>query len=312
MIIGPTTLAMTCRKENDTDMLLVFINEDLAAMPNTALHGRLEACLKAWAPKYFRHFRDDYEYTVFECGDRGDPDRLSMDSTNHDLLIPDLYSFQAASRLRRSKHLAPPSLSEFRSRWKQLSSILFWRGRSTGTMNDQSLHSFERLLRVKTAVRFKYSKSCSIKLTGLVQLVPDTYEECLSFCKQNQILKAEVPEEMFSFFRFYPDIPGNELSWGTINKHINGSLVFRSKQESQLCYHKRMRPWEHYIPVAKDFSDLGEKHQWTLDNEEEACQIAWNGQKEAFAYLQEITYEFTRAVKHFHGLQGQSDWRSDK
>ena len=46
-----------------------------------------------------------------------------------------------------------------------------------------------------------------------------------------------------------------------------------------------MKPWEHYIPVENDLSDLLEKTQWILDNYEEASQIGANAKEFANQYL---------------------------
>jgi hypothetical protein len=36
-------------------------------------------------------------------------------------------------------------------------------------------------------------------------------------------------------------------------------------------------PWVHYVPVKSDMSDLVEKVKWLKENDEEAFQIAHNG-----------------------------------
>ena len=37
-------------------------------------------------------------------------------------------------------------------------------------------------------------------------------------------------------------------------------------------YHD-LKPWEHYVPIKKDFSDLKEKVEWLRQNDEEAKRI---------------------------------------
>ena len=39
-------------------------------------------------------------------------------------------------------------------------------------------------------------------------------------------------------------------------------------------FHDDLKPWEHYIPVRMDLSDLVEKARWTLDNRGEANRMA--------------------------------------
>jgi hypothetical protein len=38
-----------------------------------------------------------------------------------------------------------------------------------------------------------------------------------------------------------------------------------------------LEPWVHYIPLNEDFSDVEEKMQWILDNDEQAQLIAQRG-----------------------------------
>jgi|TARA_Y100000992_G_scaffold229555_1_gene160886 hypothetical protein len=46
-----------------------------------------------------------------------------------------------------------------------------------------------------------------------------------------------------------------------------------------------MKPWEHYIPVENDLSDLIEKTKWIIDNYQEAAEIGLNGKEFANIYL---------------------------
>ena len=46
-----------------------------------------------------------------------------------------------------------------------------------------------------------------------------------------------------------------------------------------------MKPWEHYIPVKNDLSDLLEKTRWIINNYSEAYEIGLNGKDFAEKYL---------------------------
>lgn len=59
-------------------------------------------------------------------------------------------------------------------------------------------------------------------------------------------------------------------------------LVDREHKE---FYYKWLVPWEHYIPVKHDMSDLVEKTRWCLDNYDQAKQIAENAYKFSTKYL---------------------------
>jgi Glycosyl transferase family 90 len=38
-----------------------------------------------------------------------------------------------------------------------------------------------------------------------------------------------------------------------------------------------LEPWMHYIPLNEDLSDVEEKMQWIIDNDDEAAKIAHRG-----------------------------------
>ena len=71
------------------------------------------------------------------------------------------------------------------------------------------------------------------------------------------------------------------------------------KQDSPYYEHfyHELEPWEHYIPFNRNLSDLIEKVQWAIDHDDEAHQIARNGQAFArerlmpdkiFCYIQKV------------------------
>ena len=73
----------------------------------------------------------------------------------------------------------------------------------------------------------------------------------------DQNLFAEkIEEKTFCNYKYYPDIPGNALSWGTINKHLMGMLIIRPASNRKLMWHGLTKPWIHYVPCCSDFSDL--------------------------------------------------------
>ena len=57
-----------------------------------------------------------------------------------------------------------------------------------------------------------------------------------------------------------------------------------------------MRPWEHYIPIKNDYSDLKEKYIWAETNLNKASKIAWEGYKVAHKYIKDVPEYFMQAV----------------
>lgn len=57
---------------------------------------------------------------------------------------------------------------------------------------------------------------------------------------------------------------------------FSNSVVFKQTSNESQWYYDALQPYEHYIPVAHDFSDLVEKYQWALQNQKRCKQIAKN------------------------------------
>jgi len=77
-------------------------------------------------------------------------------------------------------------------------------------------------------------------------------------------------------YRFLLDIGGNGYS-GRL-KYLMFSrrpLLIVERQYVEFC-HEELKPYEHFIPVKKDLSDLVEKTSWLLDNTIEGIKIAEN------------------------------------
>jgi hypothetical protein len=58
-----------------------------------------------------------------------------------------------------------------------------------------------------------------------------------------------------------------------------GSLVFKQDSPYYEHFYKQLKPGEHYVPIARDLSDLVSQLQWAVDHDKEAQKIARNGQK---------------------------------
>ena len=64
-----------------------------------------------------------------------------------------------------------------------------------------------------------------------------------------------------------------------------GSLVFKQESKYYEHFYNLLQPYNHYIPIKADLSDLTEKIQWARKHDDEAKTIAKNGQTFANNYL---------------------------
>ncbi|CAF0778672.1 unnamed protein product [Brachionus calyciflorus] len=63
------------------------------------------------------------------------------------------------------------------------------------------------------------------------------------------------------------------------------SLVLKQESKFYEHFYRDLKPYEHYVPFKKDLSDLKEKIEWVMSNDEKVRKIAVNAQNYAKEYL---------------------------
>ena len=256
-------------------------------------------CLKVWTPwlvKLHQRIRCDYRLHLSMC-DGGQAGMASMDSQDWTTLIPDLYAMQAG--LHGKNNSKPLPFPRFLARWQKRRPQVFWRGSTTGIQPGGPIADKAGLLanqRVQISLRHRNQPSCDLKISRVVQMEPGFSSAAEAWLNSEGLLAPTVQESAFGHYRYYPDIPGNALAWGTIFKHLQGCLVFRAPNKRALYHYRLMQPWKHYIPVEADFSDLDTAVGWAETHPEQAAWIAWCGQRVAQRYLRQVSTHFSDAV----------------
>jgi hypothetical protein len=194
--------------------------------------------------------------------------------------------------------------------WSDRVPIVFWRGSSTGaaTLTHQTLAGLPR---------FRLCSICanSISLRGLTDVKLSKVVQAQSEDERRRmrgrltrlgLLAAPVPQTNFLRYKFQIDIDGNTNSWGLLLKLYMGACVLKIESQWRQWYYPSLRPWEHYVPIANDLSDLEERVAWCFDNEQRAGEIAENGMK--FAHTLGFETEMRRAAERvFHVARSAVD-----
>jgi Glycosyl transferase family 90 len=73
-------------------------------------------------------------------------------------------------------------------------------------------------------------------------------------------------------------LEGNDVSSGLKWALYSNSVVLtQTPTKTSWAMEELLEPWVHYVPLADDLSDVEEKMQWVIDNDEEAQRIALRG-----------------------------------
>lgn len=260
---------------------------------------RVQQCVRAWMPwlvELHQRIGCDFRLNLSMC-DGGQAGMPSMNGQDWATLIPDLYTMQAAVKLETyGKPLAFP---RFLARWQKRRPQIFWRGSTTGIQPGGPIRDVAGLQanpRIQICLRHRNHEACNIRISRVVQMDPGFSSAAEHWLNSEGLLALPVQEAEFGRYRYYPDIPGNALAWGTIFKHLRGCLVFRAANKRALYHYRLMQPWKHYIPVEADFSDLDTAIAWAEAHPEQAAWIAWCGHRVAHRYLRQVGPHFSDAV----------------
>ncbi len=256
---------------------------------------RAHHCFEKWIPSIIKSAKitDQAISLDFHMGDGGSRGYLSMEQDNSKNLIPDIYSFSASSEITK-KNKIKQEFNDFKNIWLNKENKIFWRGTTTGR-EYKSINELESIERIKICKIYKNKKNIDIKITKIRQnLISDI--KVKKYLIAEDIFAKEVLEDKFASYRYYPDIPGNSLGWGTVKKFLSGNLIFKPNHKKQLFYYQFLHPWIHFIPVKDDFSDLEEKFNWSQENIDQTIKIAYRGYITIYDYLQNIDKHFIDSI----------------
>eukprot|EP00591_Stephanopyxis_turris_P008241 CAMPEP_0195508116 /NCGR_PEP_ID=MMETSP0794_2-20130614/1411_1 /TAXON_ID=515487 /ORGANISM="Stephanopyxis turris, Strain CCMP 815" /LENGTH=452 /DNA_ID=CAMNT_0040634995 /DNA_START=340 /DNA_END=1701 /DNA_ORIENTATION=+ len=148
---------------------------------------------------------------------------------------------------------------ESRYPWESKIRKAVWRGSATG--HFLNLHWRPRVKMVKAAMGH-----------------PDTMDIAFSSDEGYSVSGPRVPEHLirepikqedFMKYRAIVDIDGNGWSSRFGELTCYNSVVIKVRGEYQAYFEKELRPWEHYIPMKPDFSDLELAVEFALSPENE-------------------------------------------
>lgn len=209
------------------------------------------------------------------CGDRSDH-----------ILIPDPEFFKSRGYAQAREYFARQETP-----WEQRSAPFFWRGSSLG----QKHHAIADMPRARLCQIANRAPADTFDV-GIVDVF-DVSESDAAQLRAMGLIKERVPWKQLNRYRFHIDIDGHANSWaGLFRKLLSGGVVLKVASPNQYAqwYYDRLKPWENFVPVRSDLSDLLEVAAYCRAHDAVAQQIAHNGRELALA----LTYdrEFASAV----------------
>ncbi|KAF7369304.1 CAP10 domain-containing protein [Mycena venus] len=155
--------------------------------------------------------------------------------------------------------------------WDAKMSRLYWRGKASGgQISGSNYRAFPRFRAVD--IGRGRPDLMDVTISGFHK------DLCGPDCDPTKI-KAEYNingksarrEEIYKY-KYALDLDGNSFSGRYLGLLRSGSLVFKSTVFDEY-FNDWLRPFEHYIPVLPDLSDLVQKIEWAIANDAEAHAI---------------------------------------
>ncbi|KAJ7613450.1 glycosyl transferase family 90-domain-containing protein [Roridomyces roridus] len=188
-----------------------------------------------------------------------------------DILFPSQYHY--ASSWYSGKISEPNDIE-----WAKKEPKLYWRGSSNGGhIVGQNYHNFPRFRLV--TIGNAHPDIMDTHISGFWG------SHCTYECEARPIEEEydigdqwHMPREAVHRFRYVLDVDGNTFSGRYLGLLKSGSLVFKTTGFTEY-FSDWLRPYEHYIPVKVDLSDLVDRVRWAIDNDDEAKRIQQAGQR---------------------------------
>ncbi|KAJ6536921.1 glycosyl transferase family 90-domain-containing protein [Mycena capillaripes] len=176
--------------------------------------------------------------------------------------------------------------------WAAKKNQLYWRGTSSGGhIIGNNYRDFTRFRLVQLASN--HSDIIDAKISSWFD--PHCTFDCDAdeIKKEYDIVEQKAPREAVYNYKYLLDVDGNTFSGRYAGLLKSGSLVFKVHSPGyesdwyterwfqstafQEFFSDWLRPYEHYIPVELDLSDLVDRLKWAMENEEEARAIQDRG-----------------------------------
>ncbi len=179
--------------------------------------------------------------------------------------------------------------------WEAREDLLFWRGRGTHRherLDGGPVAALSDAPRIATALRLRDHPWADVKILG-AWIQPETEAEVLAWLRAERIYGAGRPMTEHARYKFQLDIDGVANAWALFERLLGGSCVLKVGSPFEMWFYDRLRPWEHFVPVAHDGSDLEARLDWCLSHPAEARAVAEAGQRFALAHTYDVALEET-------------------
>jgi len=194
-------------------------------------------------------------------------------------------------------------------RWGDRKPVAFWRGSTTGIPDASGgWSSLPRAKLCQMAQRHDRVGLLDVGFSSVAQLD----EEAAKQIRNSGLMREFVSWQEWNRYKYHIDIDGNSSPWSNLfQRLLTGSPVLKVESSRGLTqwYYDELRPWQNYVPIASDMSDLIDKVKWLGRNDRTAQEIGRRGLElaELLSYERELNRSIpviSAAFRYFNGRPG--------
>ena len=187
--------------------------------------------------------------------------------------------------------------------WTTKISKAIWRGADTG--GPYTIDTYHQLPRVQLInLSNKYSEILDAKFNVLHNrdsTIINRFSE-LNFMGSSLSIRDQIQ------YKYQILMDGHTASWpGAFWRFHSGCLVLKQDSDFTQWYYSLLKPYENYIPFARNAEDLIEKLKWAIEHDKEVQQIVKNANEmcaKCLTYV-DILYYFYVVLKTYAKLQSE-------
>ncbi len=116
-------------------------------------------------------------------------------------------------------------------------------------------------------------------------------------------------------YKYLPTLDGYMCTWpGYIWRLLSTSVTFKQESDEIQWFYNALKPYEHYVPIKNDMSDLVEKIMWAKENDDLCKKISQNATEfiKNNMRVEHIYAHLFLILKEYASTQEDMNWKVDE
>lgn len=189
-------------------------------------------------------------------------------ANNQVVLLPDTESLKGYDTL--VKTLKDAAL---KYPWLQKSAKILWRGATTGGKDCTTYNCSARLNFINSSVNLEFVDA------GFTLTTSNVSKKFAQEIRLKHFKNHVTPQDSLAY-KYLLDIDGNSCSYSRMAWILSSnSLLLKHQSDKIQWYYHKLKPYEHYIPIASDFHNLQQQYEWAETHPTEVQGMINNAQQ---------------------------------